>query len=88
MQRLWMQHSAISVLLSMGNTGSIYKAVAALPSWQVCLPERALLIARRPCKQDKCQHTLQQGIQVGLHELEGCAHIVETLALHSSQGHT
>ena len=38
--------------------------------------------------QGECQHTLQQRIQVGLHELEGCAHIVEALALHSSQGHS
>ena len=38
--------------------------------------------------QDGWQHTLQQRIQVGLHELEGCAHIVEALALRSSQGQT
>ena len=44
--------------------------------------------ACRQCMQDECQRTLQQRIQVGLHELEGCAHIVEALALHSSQGHT
>ncbi len=34
----------------------------------------------------ECQHTLQQRIQVGLHQLEGCAHTVEALALHTSQG--
>ena len=31
------------------------------------------------------QHTLQQRVQVSLHQLEGCTHIVEALALQTSQ---